>query len=64
LANLQRVIEAIYIRKKLENQSDWYKNDLLLDQMYELLNKLVEREVTTKLIRVQTLQQEIALANK
>jgi cell division protein FtsL len=51
-ANLQIALEAIYIRKKLENQSDWYKNDILLDTMYNLLYKLAERKSDTKFLKV------------
>jgi hypothetical protein len=49
---LQIALEAIYIRKKLEDQSDWYKNDLLLDRMYGFLIKLVERKADTKFFKV------------
>jgi len=42
-ANLQKAIGQIYSRKAYDRQSDWYKNDPLLDRMYELLTILTER---------------------
>jgi hypothetical protein len=46
-------LEAIYLRKRLENQSDRYKNDLLLDRMYDFLTKLAERKADTKFFKVE-----------
>ena len=53
VANLQIALEAIYLRKKLEKQSDWYKNDLLLDKMYDLITRLVERKADTTYLRIE-----------
>jgi tetratricopeptide (TPR) repeat protein/phosphatidylserine/phosphatidylglycerophosphate/cardiolipin synthase-like enzyme len=52
-ANLQIALEKIYIRKKLKDRSDWYKNDLLLDKMYDLLTKLAERKANTKFLKIE-----------
>jgi hypothetical protein len=41
-SNLQKAIGQIYSRKAYDRQSDWYKNDPLLDRMYELLTILTE----------------------
>jgi tetratricopeptide (TPR) repeat protein/DNA polymerase III delta prime subunit len=52
-ANLQGAMEQIYLRKKDSQPSNWYKNDLLLDRMYELLTKLAESKagIRVKIVR-------------
>jgi hypothetical protein len=50
-ANLQRAIEAIFIRKKLKNPSSWLQNDLILDNMYTFLNALTESHMNLRYIQ-------------
>ena len=52
-ANLQVALEAIYIRKKLDDRSDSYRNELLLDKMYGLITKLAERKVDIKFLKIE-----------
>ena len=49
MADLQKVMGQIYARKAYELPSDWYKNDFLLDKMYDLLTKLLENKVGSEL---------------
>jgi hypothetical protein len=46
-ANLQKAMGQIYSRKVYGQPSDWYKNELLLDRLYELLKNLTNNKVGT-----------------
>ena len=48
-AELQKAMGQIYSRKRYQHISDWYKNDLLLDEMYKLLGKLTRYRSGTKI---------------
>ena len=48
-ADLQKAMGQIYSRKKYGQPSDWHKNDLLLDQMYQLLDKLTKYKASSKI---------------
>lgn len=51
-ANLQRVLEAVYLRKRLRSPSNWPTNDLLLDKMYEFITGMVEYHKTFRYIEL------------
>jgi hypothetical protein len=48
-ADLQKVMGQIYSRKKYGQPSDWHKNDLLLNQMYQLLDNLTKHKPSSKI---------------
>jgi hypothetical protein len=48
LANLQRALESIYQRKKLDHPSNWLSNDILLDKIYQFLSHITNRHTNIR----------------
>ena len=50
-AELQRIIEDVYNRKKFTKPSEWFKNDKLLNKIYDVVNNLNDN-TRAKFLRV------------